>query len=207
MTDTAVPRLGCLAHRLPSSRRLCLFYGRLFYWPSRRPPRAPMGSTRGHPVAARRSRSSGRPTSSPRRGRRADVQQQLHIDFQVGDLDAAHDRVVVGVGLALSLVISERYHHRVLTLVFLWATMGLAWNIISGYAGQISFGHQAFFGIGAYVTVLLAAKLQLIPWIGMLGGVGVAVLAADAHRHADVPARRASTSDWPRSPTRSSSGS
>ena len=86
--------------------------------------------------------------------------------------------VVVGVGLALSLVISERYHHRVLTLVFLWATMGLAWNIISGYAGQISFGHQAFFGIGAYVTVLLAANLKLIPWIGMLGGVGAAVLAA-----------------------------
>ncbi len=86
--------------------------------------------------------------------------------------------VVVGVGLALSLVISERYHHRVLTLVFLWATMGLAWNIISGYAGQISFGHQAFFGIGAYVTVLLAANFKLIPWIGMLGGVGAAVLAA-----------------------------
>jgi ABC-type branched-subunit amino acid transport system ATPase component/ABC-type branched-subunit amino acid transport system permease subunit len=86
--------------------------------------------------------------------------------------------VVVVVGLALSFGISERYHHRVLTLVFLWATMGLAWNIISGYAGQISFGHQAFFGIGAYVTVLLAAKLKVIPWIGMLGGVGAAVLAA-----------------------------
>jgi branched-chain amino acid transport system permease protein len=85
---------------------------------------------------------------------------------------------VVGVGLALSFGITERYHHRVLTLVFLWATMGLAWNIISGYAGQISFGHQAFFGIGAYVTVLLAAKLKVIPWIGMLGGVGAAVLAA-----------------------------
>ena len=45
-----------------------------------------------------------------------------------------------------------------LTLVFLWAAMGLAWNIISGYAGQISFGHQAFFGIGAYVTVLLVSS-------------------------------------------------
>src|SRR3989454_8196561 len=56
--------------------------------------------------------------------------------------------------------------------------MGLAWNLISGYGGQISFGHQAFFGIGAYVTVLLAAKLKLTPWLGMLGGVGVAVVAA-----------------------------
>ena len=82
------------------------------------------------------------------------------------------------MGLVLSFVVTERYHHRVLTLVFLWATMGLAWNIISGYAGQISFGHQAFFGIGAYVTVLLAAKLQITPWLGMFAGAGVAVLAA-----------------------------
>ena len=85
---------------------------------------------------------------------------------------------VVALGLVLSFALTERYHHRVLTLVFLWATMGLAWNIISGYAGQISFGHQAYFGIGAYVTVLLAAKLHLTPWLGMLAGVGVAVIAA-----------------------------
>src|SRR5678816_2548584 len=85
---------------------------------------------------------------------------------------------VVAVGLILTFVLSERYHHRILTLVFLWAAMGLAWNIISGYAGQISFGHQAFFGIGAYTTVLLAAKLKLTPWLGMFAGAGVAVLAA-----------------------------
>ena len=85
---------------------------------------------------------------------------------------------VVVVGLALSLGLTERYHHRILTLVFLWAAMGLSWNIISGYAGQISFGHQAFFGIGAYVTVLLAAQLKLTPWLGMFAGAVVAVLAA-----------------------------
>src|SRR5512146_2204725 len=85
---------------------------------------------------------------------------------------------VLAVGLALSFALTERYHHRVLTLVLIWATMGLAWNIISGYAGQISFGHQAFFGIGAYVTVLLAAQLKLTPWLGLLAGVAVAVAAA-----------------------------
>jgi branched-chain amino acid transport system permease protein len=85
---------------------------------------------------------------------------------------------VVGAGLVLSLLIQERYNHRVLTLVFLWAAMGLAWNIISGYAGQISFGHQAFFGIGAYVTVLLVVKWALSPWLGMGVAIGVAVLAA-----------------------------
>ena len=86
--------------------------------------------------------------------------------------------VVVAVGLAASFVVQERYHHRVLTLVFLWASMGLAWNIIGGYAGQISFGHQAFFGIGAYVTVLLVVKLGLTPWLGMIAAVAAAVLAA-----------------------------
>src|SRR5215510_3452501 len=85
---------------------------------------------------------------------------------------------VVAIGLVASFVVQERYHHRVLTLVFLWASMGLAWNIISGYAGQISFGHQAFFGIGAYVTVLLVVKVGLTPWIGMGLAAGAAVLAA-----------------------------
>jgi ABC-type branched-subunit amino acid transport system ATPase component/ABC-type branched-subunit amino acid transport system permease subunit len=85
---------------------------------------------------------------------------------------------VVVLGVALSLLLQERYHHRVLTLVFLWAGMGLSWNIISGYAGQISFGHQVFFGIGAYVTVLLVVKAGLTPWIGMAVAVVAAVLAA-----------------------------
>jgi branched-chain amino acid transport system ATP-binding protein/branched-chain amino acid transport system permease protein len=85
---------------------------------------------------------------------------------------------VVIVGVALTLLLTERYHHRVLTLVFVWATMGLAWNIISGYAGQTSFGHQAFFGIGAYVTVLLVVTAKLTPWLGMLVGMAAAVVAA-----------------------------
>ena len=85
---------------------------------------------------------------------------------------------VVLLGLAIAFAVQDRYYHRVVTLVFLWAAMGLAWNIISGYAGQISFGHQAYFGIGAYVTVLLVVKTGLTPWLGMAAGVVVAVLAA-----------------------------
>jgi branched-chain amino acid transport system ATP-binding protein/branched-chain amino acid transport system permease protein len=86
--------------------------------------------------------------------------------------------VIVAIGLAASVLVQERYHHRILTLVFVWATMGLAWNIISGYAGQISFGHQAFFGIGAYTTLLLIIRAGLTPWIGMFLGALVAVAAA-----------------------------
>ena len=43
---------------------------------------------------------------------------------------------VLALGVVLTFAIGERYHHRVLTLVFLWAAMGLAWNVISGYAGN-----------------------------------------------------------------------
>ena len=86
--------------------------------------------------------------------------------------------VVILAGVALTFVLSERYHHRVLTLVLVWATMGLAWNIISGYAGQTSFGHQAFFGIGAYVTVLLVVTTRLTPWLGIVVGMVAAVIAA-----------------------------
>jgi len=40
-------------------------------------------------------------------------------------------------------------------LTFLYITLSISWNIIGGYAGQISFGHAAFFGLGAYTTALL----------------------------------------------------
>ena len=41
-----------------------------------------------------------------------------------------------------------------LTLVLVWASFGLSWNVLSGYTGLVSFGHAAFFGIGAYTTAL-----------------------------------------------------
>jgi branched-chain amino acid transport system permease protein len=60
-------------------------------------------------------------------------------------------------------------------LVLLFATLGTAWNLLGGYAGQISFGHAAFFGTGAYTSTLLLRQIGLSPWLGMLAG---AVLAA-----------------------------
>ena len=73
------------------------------------------------------------------------------------------------LGVALTLLLQERYHQRVLQLTMAWAIMGLAWNIISGYAGQISFGHQVFFGLGAYTTVMLMVYWHITPWLGLPG--------------------------------------
>jgi ABC-type branched-subunit amino acid transport system ATPase component/ABC-type branched-subunit amino acid transport system permease subunit len=59
-----------------------------------------------------------------------------------------------------------------LTLVLVWAVMGLSWNMLSGYTGLVSFGHAAFFGLGAYFTVLSHVFFGLTPWIAIpLSGV------------------------------------
>ncbi|ETX07110.1 MAG: hypothetical protein ETSY2_13085 [Candidatus Entotheonella gemina] len=86
--------------------------------------------------------------------------------------------LVLAVGIGLSLVLQERYHHRILQLTMAWATMGLAWNIISGYAGQLSLGHQVFFGLGAYTTTLLMVYWRITPWLGLFASMAVGVLAA-----------------------------
>ncbi len=77
---------------------------------------------------------------------------------------------------AISLSVSNSYYQLVLTLVPVWAVFGLSWNLLSGYTGLISFGHAAFFGIGAYATALGQIYFDLSPWFlipmaGLLGGV------------------------------------
>jgi ABC-type branched-subunit amino acid transport system ATPase component/ABC-type branched-subunit amino acid transport system permease subunit len=76
---------------------------------------------------------------------------------------------------ALSLGVTNSYYQLVLTLVPVWAVFGLSWNLLSGYTGLISFGHAAFFGIGAYATALGQIYFDISPWAmipvaAMLGG-------------------------------------
>jgi len=56
--------------------------------------------------------------------------------------------------------------------------IGLAWNLLGGYAGQVSFGHSAFLGIGAYTTMILHLKLGYSPWFGLIvGGIFAVIIA------------------------------
>jgi len=66
----------------------------------------------------------------------------------------------------------------VVVLSFLWAGLALAWNIAGGYAGLISFGHAAFFGIGAYTSTILGMNFGVTPWIGIWIGGGLAACCA-----------------------------
>ncbi|MGN6766813.1 MAG: branched-chain amino acid ABC transporter ATP-binding protein/permease [Rhizobiaceae bacterium] len=78
--------------------------------------------------------------------------------------------------LLLVLLVPNQYYQLVLTLVCVWAVMGISWTILSGYSGLISFGHGAFFGLGAYTVVLGLVKFGITPWLGLpLAGVVGAV--------------------------------
>jgi branched-chain amino acid transport system permease protein len=80
--------------------------------------------------------------------------------------------------LALPLVATNQFYLHLAITVLMWTLLGAAWNLLGGFAGQVSFGHAAFFGIGAYTTMILYLKLGLAPWYGMaLGGLAGALAA------------------------------
>ena len=72
--------------------------------------------------------------------------------------------------LAAPFLFQTRYAQHVLILVLLYVTLGSAWNILGGFAGQLSVGHAAFFGIGAYSAAIIASKTAASPWWGMIVG-------------------------------------
>ena len=69
--------------------------------------------------------------------------------------------------LLLVFIVPDQYYQLMLTLVAIWAVMGISWNILSGYSGLVSFGHAAFFGLGAYTVALSLLHFALSPWIGI----------------------------------------
>jgi branched-chain amino acid transport system permease protein len=83
----------------------------------------------------------------------------------------------------LSLIVTNSYYQLMMTLVLVWASFGLAWNMFSGYTGLISFGHAVFFGLGAYLTALGQIYFDLTPWLliplaAVLGGMAGLLIGA-----------------------------
>lgn len=86
------------------------------------------------------------------------------------------------LGLALLLTLplanpSPATMHLII-LIILWSTMGMAWNLLGGFCGQISFGHATFFGIGAYTAGILYTKWGLSSWWGIPASTVVIFLFA-----------------------------
>jgi len=91
-------------------------------------------------------------------------------------------RVALVIGaifvLGFPLVVSTSYYVHILLMVYLFAALGVGWNLIGGYGAQLSLGHSVFFAIGAYVPVLLMLNFKISPLIGGIVGAALAVLAA-----------------------------
>jgi len=77
----------------------------------------------------------------------------------------------------LATFVEHSYYLLILAVVPVWAVMGLAWNLLSGYSGFVSFGHAAFFGLGAYFVALPQIHWGLSPWIGIPCAALVGALA------------------------------
>lgn len=81
---------------------------------------------------------------------------------------------VLAAMLVVPIAIGNEFIYHIFITMCIFAALSTAWNIVGGYAGQLSLGHAIFYGIGSYVGVMLVA-MGISPWIGMFAG---AVLAA-----------------------------
>ena len=76
-----------------------------------------------------------------------------------------------GAAAVTPLVVRDTYILDSVILILLWGALAAAWNVAGGYAGQVSLGHAAFFGIGAYAAALTGARYGRSPWLGLAVGV------------------------------------
>lgn len=84
---------------------------------------------------------------------------------------------VFGAAALAPLGVRDAYFLDAIVLILLWGAISGAWNVAGGYAGQVSLGHAAFFGLGTYSAALLGTRWALSPWIGLLVGVALATVA------------------------------
>jgi branched-chain amino acid transport system permease protein len=83
--------------------------------------------------------------------------------------------VALAIVAAYPLLLSTPFQQRLGALVLLYAIAASAWNIVGGYAGQVSVGHVVFFGCGAYAAMAAYTHFGLSPLVGIPAGIVVAV--------------------------------
>src|SRR6201995_3313909 len=80
--------------------------------------------------------------------------------------------------VAYPLVLNDPFYHDIGVSLLLAAISASAWNVIGGYAGQISVGHGMFFGIGAYAPMLVYRYGELPPVVGVPLGIALSLALA-----------------------------
>ena len=81
--------------------------------------------------------------------------------------------LIVAALAALPLVGLNTYLLHILIITIMWSIIGMAWNLLGGFCGQVSFGHAAFFGVGAYTAGILYNKLGISAWWGLPASIVV----------------------------------
>jgi branched-chain amino acid transport system permease protein len=86
--------------------------------------------------------------------------------------------VLAAFALALPVAVHSAFAIDIFIRVLLFSFIGVAWNLMGGYAKQLSLGHAAYFGLGAYTSTILLIRFGVSPWLGMVAGGIVAMLAS-----------------------------
>ncbi len=86
--------------------------------------------------------------------------------------------ILLSMLLLVPLISGSQFVFHIFVLLCLFAALSTAWNIVGGFAGQLSLGHAVFYGIGAYSAMLLMINFEISPWIGMLLGGVISVIVA-----------------------------
>ena len=81
--------------------------------------------------------------------------------------------LAIAAYVAVAWFIPDPYYQLIFTIILIWAVVGVAFNLFSGYCGLLSFGHAAFFGLGAYTVALMFVGWGITPWIGLLAAAVV----------------------------------
>jgi len=85
---------------------------------------------------------------------------------------------LLGFVIIFPIIEKSPSHQNFVILVLMAAQLGVAWNIIGGYAGQVSLGQAAFYGLGAYTSTLLFTKFGINPWFAIpIGGLLAACIS------------------------------
>lgn len=79
---------------------------------------------------------------------------------------AVHGSILL-LAIVFPLVFSSPFMVNFAVLALFYAFIGQSWNIAGGFAGQLSFGHVAFFGVGAYASTIVQMRLGWNPWLGL----------------------------------------
>jgi branched-chain amino acid transport system permease protein len=83
--------------------------------------------------------------------------------------------VIAVVALAAPWIVND-YLLSVLVVTLYFAYTGQAWNVMMGFAGQLSLGHAIYVGLAAYTAAALFVQFKISPWIGLFAAIPVAVL-------------------------------